>query len=102
MNMKRTLLASTIVGMFFSANTIAAGLTDQYDPYVTADEISAPPSMLTQAEERMADIYDPFILYDEIVVTETCVNPAMDLIADDNAPFVTFAELKTAEMKSTC
>lgn len=102
MNMKRTLLASAIVGMFFSAGTMAAGLTDQYDPYVTADEISVIPPMRTTSEERLADFYDPYITPREILVKETCVNPAMELIADQYDPFVTLAELKTAELKSTC
>ena len=102
MNMKRTLLASAIVGMFFSTTTIAAGLTDQYDPYVTADDISVVPPMRTTSEERLADFYDPFIISNEIVVKETCVNPAMELIADQYDPFVTLAELKDAEKRSTC
>ena len=102
MNMKRTVLASAIVGMFFSLGAVAAGLTDQYDPFVTSDEISAVPSMPTRAEERIADQYDPFILSNEIVVTEGCVNPAQEMVADQYDPFVTLAQLQEAEKRSTC
>lgn len=102
MSIKRILLASAIAGMFFSATTMASGLTDQYDPFITADEISATPSMPTRAEERMADIYDPFVLNREIVITETCVNPATELVADQYDPFVNLAELQTAEMNKKC
>jgi len=102
MNMKRTLLVSAIVGMFFSATSMATGLTDPYNPYITADEINAVPSMPTRAEERMADFYDPFVLSHEIVVTEGCVNPANELVADQYNPFVTFAQLETAEMNKKC
>ncbi len=102
MNMKLTLPASVIVGMLFSTTSLAAGLTDVYDPYVTADEISATPAMPTPAEERMADIYDPFILSNEIVVTEGCVNPANELLADQYDSFVTLAELEAAEKNKVC
>ena len=102
MNMKRTILASAIVGMFYSATSMAAGLTDQYDPFITADEISAAPSMPTRAEERLADLYDPFIISNEIVVTEGCVNPVNELVADRYDPYVTLAELNTAEMNKRC
>lgn len=102
MNMKRTLLTSAIVGLFFSLGAVAADLTDQYDPFVTSSEISAVPSMPTRAEERIADQYNPFILSNEIVVTEGCVNPAQELVASQYQPFVTLAELQTAEKQSTC
>lgn len=100
MNMKLTLLASVVVGMSFSAISLAAG--DTYDPYITADEISAAPAMPTQAEERMSDRFEPFILNNEIVVKEGCTNPANELLADQYDSFVTLAELEAAEKNKVC
>ena len=102
MNMKSTLLASVVVGMFFSMSATAASFGDHYDPYVTADEISAVPSMPTRAEQRLADHYDPYILADEIVVSESCDNPVKELLADSFDPYITFAQLETAEMNNKC
>lgn len=102
MNMKRTLLASTIVGMFFSAAAMSAELGDQYDPYITSDQVEATVSMPTREAERLADQYDPFILNQEIVAVEGCKNPANELIANQYEPFVTVAELQQAEQNRKC
>ncbi len=102
MNMKVTLAASIFAGMLFSATSLAAGLTDVYDPYVTANEISATPAMPIPAQERFADTNDPYVLQDEVMVTEGCINPARELLADQYNPFVNFAELEAAEKNKVC
>lgn len=102
MNTHRILSFGAIAGLFFSATAMSAGLTDQYDPFVTMDEISATPSMPDPAREQLVDLYDPYILSHEIEVSEGCTNPANKLVADQYQPFVTVAELEVAESKSTC
>lgn len=102
MNTHRILFFSAIAGLFFASTTMGAGLTDQYDPFVTADEISATPSMPDSAREQLVDLYDPYVFSHEIVVSEGCINPANKLVADQYQPFVTVAELEAAESKSTC
>ena len=104
MNIKHILLTGAVAGMLFSnaAMAMGLGLGDQYNPYVTADEVMATPTMRTPAEERLADQYNPYILSNEIVATKGCRNPADELVADRFNPFVTFAQLKDAEMHRVC
>ena len=102
MNTLRTIIVAGLFTFGMSGGVLAAGLTDMYDPYVTADEIEVTPSMITQTEQRLGDIYDPFVISSEVSTSETCVNPAVALITDQYDPFFTVAELETAQMRNTC
>lgn len=102
MNTLRTIIVAGLFAFGMSGGVLAAGLTDMYDPYVTADEIEVAPTMISETEQRLNDIYDPFILSSEITTTESCVNPAVALVTDQYDPFVTVAELETAQMRNTC
>lgn len=102
MNMLRTIIVATLFAFGMSGGVLAAGLTDIYDPYVTADEIEVAPSMISETEQRLGDIYDPFVLSSEVTSTESCVNPAVALETDQYDPFITLAELESAQMRNTC
>lgn len=102
MNIKHTLLLGAVAGLFFAAPTMAASLTDQYDPYVTTEELRASPEMPTRSEERITDLYDPFILSHEVEVKVGCPNPANVAAADQYDPFVTLAKIDAVAKSQKC
>ncbi len=101
--MKTTLRTAifSLIGSLLLASplTMAASLTDRFDPYVLNNEIETAP---VGEIERLADRFDPYVLNHEIVAAKSCSDPIHELIADQYDPFVTLAEFTTARQSKRC
>lgn len=101
--MKTTIqtLVYAVAGSLLLASpvTMAASLTDRFDPFVLYDEIDTTPA---GPIDRLADRFDPYVLYDEIVTAKSCSDPVHELLADDNDPYITLADIKMVRNSKPC
>ncbi|MEN8169564.1 MAG: hypothetical protein ABFS08_05005 [Pseudomonadota bacterium] len=101
--MKTTIqnLVYAIAGSLLLASpvTMAASLTDRFDPYVLYNEIETTPA---GPVDRLADRFAPYVLHNEIVTAKSCSDPVHELIADDNDPFITIAAINMARSSKPC
>ncbi|MFO7594708.1 MAG: hypothetical protein R6X15_11785 [Pseudomonadota bacterium] len=102
MNTLQTITVAGLLAMGMNGAVMGEGLTDQYDPFVTADEIDVRPSVRSETENPLTDFYDPYVLPGEITATESCISPALELMTDRYDPYITQNELEAAHMRNTC
>ena len=91
----KTVLYTLLGGLLIASPlSMAADLTDRYDPFVLFHDIATmPPGEI----DRLADLYDPYVLYNEIVTSKVCSDPAHEMLADNYSSFITLTDLNKSK-----